>query len=61
MSRYPQHPESTEAVETAAATPLQRFGAWVEEPMGSVITATVLTVGSFGLVLSGIWFVNVLL
>ena len=38
--------------------PGQRFMQWVQEPLGSIITASVATIGSLGLVLSGIWFVN---
>jgi hypothetical protein len=39
----------------------QRFGRWLEDPMGGVIAASVATIGSFGVVLSGIWAINVAL
>ena len=35
-----------------------RLAAMVEDPMGQAITATVAVIGSFGLVLSGIWMIN---
>ena len=47
---------------TAVAIPQkssgQRLLAWVEEPLGQIVAASVATIGSFGVVLSGIWFVN---
>ncbi len=48
----------------AQAVPLtvgQRFGRWLEDPMGGVIAASAATIGSFGVVLSGIWAINVAL
>ncbi len=39
-------------------SPGQRFVRWVQEPLGSIIAASVATIGSLGVVLSGIWFVN---
>ena len=50
--------------DSAQAVPLmvgQRFGRWLEDPMGGVIAASVATIGSFGVVLSGIWAINVAL
>ena len=44
-----------------ATTPLQRFGQWVQEPMGSVIAASVATMSSLGMVLSGMWFISVVM
>jgi hypothetical protein len=37
---------------------MQRFGDYMQDPLGSIVTATAATIGSFGFVLSGIWFVN---
>lgn len=39
----------------------QRFIKWVQEPMGSVIAASVATISTFGITLSGIWAINVAL
>jgi hypothetical protein len=39
----------------------RRFVEWIQDPMGSVIAASVATIGSLGLVLSGIWMVNLTL
>jgi hypothetical protein len=49
---------------TARATPLssgQRFIQWIQDPMGSVIAASVATIGSFGVVLSGMWAISLAL
>ena len=48
------------AVTVAQKTSGQRLLAWLEEPLGQVVAASVATIGSFGMVLSGIWFVNAL-
>ena len=45
-------------VRAQAVTSGQRIVHWLEDPMGQVVAATVATVGSFGMVLSGIWLVN---
>ena len=50
--------------DTALAAPMSRGGrfvAWLQDPMGSVIAASVATIGSFGVVLSGMWAINVAL
>ena len=46
-------------VRAKAATPWQRIAHWMEDPLGQVVAASVATIGSFGLVLSGIWLVNI--
>jgi hypothetical protein len=46
-------------VRAEAVTSGQRIVNWLEDPMGQVVAATVATVGSFGMVLSGIWLVNI--
>ncbi|MEZ5571024.1 MAG: hypothetical protein R3E64_03285 [Halioglobus sp.] len=38
-----------------------RFNQWIQDPMGSVIAASVGTMGSLGVVLSGIWLINLTL
>jgi hypothetical protein len=35
-----------------------RFVEWLQDPLGSIIAASIATIGSLGVVLSGIWFVN---
>ncbi|MCB1845983.1 MAG: hypothetical protein KDI04_01015 [Halieaceae bacterium] len=50
--------------DTAQAIPmtrLQRLGHWMQDPMGGVIAASVATIGSFGVVISGMWAINVAL
>ncbi|MCB1843161.1 MAG: hypothetical protein KDI09_09390 [Halioglobus sp.] len=37
---------------------MQRVGNYMQDPLGSIVTASAATIGSFGFVLSGIWFVN---
>ena len=32
---------------------------WLEDPLGSIITASAATIGSFGVVLGGIWAINI--
>ena len=39
----------------------KRLVTWIQEPLGSIIAATVASIGSLGVVLSGIWFVNLAL
>jgi hypothetical protein len=34
---------------------------WVQDPMGSVVASSVAVIGSFGLVLSGTWFIHLAL
>lgn len=50
--------------DTAQAIPMtrtQRFGQWIQDPMGGAIAASVATIGSFGVVISGMWAINVAL
>ena len=47
---------------TAVAQPLSyRLGQWVQDPMGSVIAASAATIGAFGFVLFGTWFISLTL
>ena len=34
------------------------FVQWLQDPLGSIIAASIASIGSFGVVVSGIWFVN---
>jgi len=47
-----------------AAIPQTRSSAfirWLQDPMGSVVAATVAIIGSFGIVISGSWFIHIAL
>ena len=55
-----QDPTQATAVAMTHKTSGQRLLEWIEEPLGQIVTASVATIGSFGVVLSGIWFVNTL-
>lgn len=37
------------------------FVAWIQEPMGQMIAASVATISTFGIVLSGMWAINLAL
>ena len=39
-------------------TTAQRLGEWIQDPVGSIIAASITAMGSLGVVMSGIWFVN---
>jgi len=52
------HQDPAQAASLSAG---QRFGRWLEDPMGGVVAASIATIGSFGVVLSGIWAINVVL
>jgi len=36
----------------------QRFAAWMQDPMGSIIFASIIAIGSLAFVGSGIWIVD---
>jgi hypothetical protein len=38
-----------------------RFGTWLQDPLGSIIAASVAAMGSLGVVLSGAWFIHLVL
>ena len=59
MSNLQDSAQAT-AVTITRKTSGQRLLEWVEEPLGQIVAASVATIGSFGVVLSGIWFVNTL-
>ncbi|MEM1113949.1 MAG: hypothetical protein AAGI11_18690 [Pseudomonadota bacterium] len=45
----------------ATAVPMtrkQRMVAFLEDPLGQILAATTLALGSLGVVISGIWFVS---
>lgn len=39
----------------------QRFAEWIHDPMGGVIAASVATIGSLGIVLSGSWLIHMII
>jgi hypothetical protein len=50
-----------DSVQAIPMTRAQRFGQWIQDPMGGVIAASVATIGSFGVVISGMWAINIAL
>ncbi|MEE4143607.1 MAG: hypothetical protein V2I26_02325 [Halieaceae bacterium] len=56
-----QHQSAHDSATKTPASRPQRFSQWIQDPMGSVIAASVATIGSFGVVLSGMWAINVAL
>ena len=38
-----------------------KLGNWVQDPLGSIIAASVAAMGSLGVVLSGAWFIQLAL
>lgn len=52
-------PEDT--AQTATMSSGQRFMEWAQEPLGSLIVASVGTMSTLGVVLSSIWAINVAL
>lgn len=35
-----------------------RMGQWLQDPLGSIVIASAATIGSFGIVLSGMWLIS---
>ena len=55
---------NAESVATVGAVkrPLShRFAEWIQDPMGGVIAASVATMGSLGVVLSGSWLIHMVI
>ena len=50
---------SPSQVRAKTAGTWQRIALWLEDPLGQVVAASVATIGSLGVVLSGIWLVNI--
>ena len=38
-----------------------KLGNWIQDPLGSIIAASVAAMGSLGVVLSGAWFIHLAL
>ena len=57
MSEQAAPPTGT-STEAAKQSFMHRVGEWIQDPMGGVIAASVATIGSFGIVLSGMWFIG---
>jgi hypothetical protein len=53
--------QQKETTTTALLTPAGRFAAWVQDPMNSVVAASVATMSTLGFVLSGSWFISLML
>ena len=43
---------------SAPQTRGQRFSEWLQDPLGGVIAASVSTIGAFGMVLGGTFFIH---
>jgi hypothetical protein len=54
---------SSQSDQHAKATPSlgTKLGNWVQDPLGSIIAASVAAMGSLGVVLSGAWFIHLAL
>ena len=59
--QHQQNPIRNHAGEVAVLSRGERFGEWVQDPMGSVVVASLATIGSFGIVLSGMWAISLAL
>jgi hypothetical protein len=53
--------KSVAAVAEAKKPFNQRFAEWIHDPMGGVIAASVATIGSLGIVLSGSWLIHMVI
>jgi len=42
-------------------SPGKRLANWIQEPLGSIVAASVTAMGSLGVVLSGAWFIHLAL
>ena len=56
-----KHEQTNHAKAGTAEPARQTFSEWIQDPLGSVIAASVATIGSFGVVISGMWAINVAL
>ena len=45
----------------AEPSPGSKLGNWLQDPLGSIIAASVAAMGSLGVVLSGSWFIHLAL
>jgi hypothetical protein len=52
---------SSEQQHSMELSPGKRLVNWIQEPLGSVIAASVTAMGSLGVVLSGAWFIHLAL
>jgi hypothetical protein len=58
-----EHDQSTQQQVTAKAATQEpgTFVKWIQDPMGQIIASSVAVIGSFGIVLSGSWFIHLAL
>jgi hypothetical protein len=59
--KHQQNTNVQDTSRTSAMSRSARLGEWLQDPMGGVIAASVATIGSFGVVLSGMWAINLAL
>ena len=50
-----------QAIAKAVSREPNAFVKWVQDPMGQIIASSVAVIGSFGIVLSGSWFIHLAL
>ena len=53
-----QHSAATHSSGATKPSLMQRFGDYMQDPLGSIVTASAAVIGSFGFVLSGMWFIS---
>jgi hypothetical protein len=58
--KHDQYKPQQVAAKAASPEP-SAFVKWVQDPMGQIIASSVAVIGSFGIVLSGSWFIHLAL
>jgi len=53
--------QQNEQLATDASSTDGTFGQWLQDPLGSIIAASIAAMGSLGVVLSGSWFIHLAL
>ncbi len=61
MSKQQQHHDGGAVAQAIPMTRAQQFFETIEDPMNSVIAASVITMSSLGIVLGGAWFISTLM
>ena len=56
-----QQSNQQQVIAKAVSPEPNAFVKWVQDPMGQVIASSVAVIGSFGIVLSGSWFIHLAL
>lgn len=53
--------ENNQVIAVAELPLTHRLADWIQDPMGGVIVASAAIIGSFGVVLSGSWFIHMVI